>query len=240
VRNWKISGLHDPDARSPQTVLAAAGFAPRLSGRWESYVSLDSSVVVARARNAWRLPGTTLLALRGSTLTLSGDVPLGSVSLLQQAMTPGVSNVEFGRVTIVLPSYLDSLRGALVADRVLFAVDESRVDAASSAAIRRLATSFIAFGDSVANSADVTLTLIGRTDLTGSNERNASLAQWRIDRVRAILAGAGVRAEDLREEALATARPLEAPDSAERARINRSVSYEIGVSARLGGRTERR
>ena len=64
-------------------------------------------------------------------------------------------------------------------------------------------------------------------------ERNASLAQWRIDRVRAILAGAGVRAEQLRELALATSRPLDAPDSAQRARINRSVSYEIAVSARL-------
>jgi OOP family OmpA-OmpF porin len=242
LRNWEISGLRDPDARSPQAVLATAGLAPRLSGRWDSYLSLDSAVVVARARNAWRLPRSAQLALRGSTLTLSGDVPLGSVSLLQRGrLTPGVSNVEFGGVIIVLPAHLDSLRGALVAERVLFAVDESRVDAAAAAAIRRVAASFNALYDSVlTNSADVTLTLIGRTDLTGSNERNASLAQWRINRVRAILANAGVRAEQLRELALATARPLEASDSAQRARINRSVSYEIGMSARLAGSTERR
>ena len=242
LRNWEITGLRDPDARTPQAVLATVGLAPRLSGRWDSYLSLDSAVVVARARNALGLPGSTRLALRGSTLTLSGDVPLSSVRVLQQqTLPPGLSSVEFGGVNLVLPAHLDSVRSALVADRVLFAVDDSRIDAAASAAVRQMAISFIALHDSVmANSADVTLTLVGRTDLTGSNERNASLAQWRINRVRAILAAAGVRAEQLREEALATARPLEAPDSAQRARINRSVSYEIGLSARLGAGTERR
>ena len=242
LRNWEITGLRDPDARTPQAVLATVGLAPRLSGRWDSYLSLDSAVVVARARNALGLSGTTRLALRGGTLSLSGDVPLGSVSALQQQkLPPGLSSVEFGGVNLVLPAYLDSIRSAMVADRVLFAVDDSRVDSAASAAVRQMATSFIALHDSLmANSADVTLTLVGRTDLTGSNERNASLAQWRINRVRAILAQAGVKAEHLREEALATARPLEAPDSAERARINRSVSYEIGLSARLGGGTGRR
>jgi hypothetical protein len=38
---------------------------------------------------------------------------------------------------------------------------------------------------------------------------------------------------------LATARPLDAPDSAEQARINRSVSYEIAVSTLLRRSNER-
>jgi outer membrane protein OmpA-like peptidoglycan-associated protein len=132
------------------------------------------------------------------------------------------------------------LRASIQSDRVLFDHGESSIDAANGANIRRNAQRFLALHDSImANSADISLTLLGRTDPTGTRERNASLAQWRIDRVRAILAGAGVRAEHLREVALATARPLDAPDSAQRARINRSVSFEIAVSAQLRRSNER-
>ncbi len=240
--NWTVTGLRDPDARTPQAVLAGAGLLPRsLSGRWESFVSLDSSVVVARARAAWRLPSSTRLSLDGTTIRVSGEVPLAAVRLLTQPGLPaGVSNVSLDSVSIVLPAHLDSMRQSIAGDRVLFALGESSIDRGTSASIRRTAARFAAFSDSaVTNSADVILTLFGRTDPTGTRERNASLAQWRIDRVKAILVRAGVRAEQLREEALALARPLDAPDSAQRARINRSVSYGIAVSARLRRSNER-
>jgi len=240
--NWAVTGLRDPDAREPQAVLAAAGLLPRsLSGRWESFVSLDSAVVVARARAAWRLPAQSGVALMGSTLHVSGPVPLVAIEFMQRASLPaGVTQVTMDSVSIVLPAHLDSLRSSLVADRVVFAHGESSIDAATSAQIRRTAQLINAFRDSItANSADILVTLLGRTDPSGTRERNASLAQWRIDRVRAILAGAGVRAVHLRELALATARPLDAPDSAQRARINRSVSYEIAVSTLLRRSNER-
>ena len=192
-------------------------------------------MVAARARKAWQLPDSTQLSLHGTTMRVSGPVPLLAIGFMQRAsLTAGISQVIMDSVAIVLPTYLDSLRGSLVADRVLFAHGESSIDAATSANIRRTAAMLIAFFDSVmTNSADIVFTLVGRTDPTGTRERNASLAQWRIDRVRAILAAAGVSARQIREEALATARPLDAPDSAQRARINRSVSYEITVSTRL-------
>jgi outer membrane protein OmpA-like peptidoglycan-associated protein len=233
-RQWDIAGLRDPDARTPQAVLASAGFGPRsLLGRWESYLSLDSSVVVARARQALGLP-TSRLSLRHGALLVAGDVPLAAVPGLQAArFPPGISSIEMGDYSVVLPPHLASLRHAILSDRVVFAVDDSRIPPDEVARIRRTASAFLVLHDSVmANSGDVVLTLLGRTDSNGSNERNASLAQWRINRVRGILAGAGVRPEHLREEVLATARPLEAPDSAQRARINRSVSYEIRISAR--------
>jgi OOP family OmpA-OmpF porin len=232
--NWAVRGLRDPDARAPQMVLTGAGLMPRsLSGRWDSFVSLDSAVVIARARKAWGLPASTQLSLDGTTMRVAGEVPLAAVSLLSQPTLPaGVSLVAMESVSIVLSAYLDSVRQSLVADRVLFAHGQSSIDATTRANIRRTAATFVAFYDSVmANSADVIFTLLGRTDPSGTMERNASLAQWRIDRVRAILAGAGVRDGQIRERALATERPLDAPDSTVRARINRSVSYEIAVSA---------
>ena len=234
-RDWEISGLRDPQARTPEAVLAGAGLVPRaLHGRWESYLSLDSAVVLARARQAWALPASTMLALRRDTASVSGEVPLESIGLIRQAGMPaGISGVVLDDARIALPPHLDSIRTALQADRVLFAPGEAEVFGSGRAGITLAATRFRILDDSVtANGADVTLTLVGRTDPTGSDETNQALAQWRVDRVAAIFAQSGVRTHRLRGEALATARPLVSADPAEQARINRSVSFEIDVSAR--------
>jgi OOP family OmpA-OmpF porin len=234
-RDWEISGLRDPQARAPEAVLAGVGLVPRaLLGRWESYLSLDSAVVTARAREAWALPATTLLSLRSDTATISGELPLHSVRIIGQAGLPaGIHGVVLEDARIVLPPYLDSIRAALATDRMLFEPGESEVFGSGNARIRSAAARFRILDDSVtASSADLTLTLVGRTDPTGTDETNQALAQWRVDRVAAIFASAGVRTQRLRGEALATQRPLESPDPTERARINRSVSFEIDVSNR--------
>jgi OOP family OmpA-OmpF porin len=234
-RDWEISGLRDPQARAPEAVLAGVGLLPRaLLGRWESYLSLDSAVVVARARQAWALPSATPLSLRGDTATVSGEIPLRSIGMIRQAGMPaGIHDVVLDDARITLPPHLDSVRAALLADRVLFAPGEAEVFGSGKAGISLAATRFRILDDSVtANSVDVTLTLVGRTDPTGSDQTNQALAQWRVDRVAAIFAESGVRAQRLRGEALATARPLVSADPAEQARINRSVSFEIDVSAR--------
>ena len=52
-RSWNISGLKDPIARSPATVLSAVGAnTSRLSGQWREYLSLDPAIVAARAKRA--------------------------------------------------------------------------------------------------------------------------------------------------------------------------------------------
>jgi outer membrane protein OmpA-like peptidoglycan-associated protein len=239
LRDWSISGLRDPQARSPQTVLASAGVAPPvLRGDWKPYLSLDSAVIAARARTAWGLAPTTGLAVRGDTVTLTGDLPLGSVGRLH-LLPAGVTWVALENPRIVLPPHLDSMRESVTQDRVYFARGSAEVRAGEDARLRLLALRFRALRDSLASvSADGILTLLGRTDMTGSNERNAALAEWRVDRVTARLAAAGLAPASIRGIALATSQPLEAADSTERARINRSVSYDVIVVARPGAARE--
>lgn len=234
-RRWQISGLRDPQARTPEAVIAAAGFVPRaFSGRWEPYLSLDSGVVVSRARHLWSLPQGTQLTLRSDTMTVSGELPLTSLGMMHGGTLPaGVADVVLDQPRITLPTHLDSTLSALVADRVLFAPGASEAVGNERLRLRDAASRFRAFEDSVAaRGAMVELRLVGRTDPTGTDETNLALAQWRVDHVAAIFASAGVRTDLLREEAVATARPLPAADSAQQARINRSVSFEIGVTAR--------
>jgi outer membrane protein OmpA-like peptidoglycan-associated protein len=234
-RRWEFTGLRDPQARAPQVVLASAGFIPRsLIGRWEPYLSLDSAVVITRARQQWALPPATLLSLRADTLALAGELPLNALGNVRRGnMPPGVADVLLDEPRITLTPHLDSSRSALVADRVLFAPGESESFGNERVRLRDIATRFRAFEDSVAaHGGVVELRIIGRTDPTGTNETNQALAQWRVDHVAAIFAAAGVRTDRVRGEALATAQPLVADDSVQQARINRSVSFEIGVKAR--------
>ncbi len=234
-RDWEISGLRDPQARTPQAVLAGAGLVPRsLLGRWESYMSLDSAVVAARARQAWRIPPTTMLSLRGDTMTVSGELPLSSMRVIAYAgLPPGIQVVDLDDARVVLTPYLDSIRAGVEAARVLFAPGASEVWGSGLVRVQNIATRFRILDDSLtASAADITLALLGRTDPTGSNETNQALSQWRVDGVAAVFASAGVRMQHLRREALATSRPLTSPDPAEEASINRSVSFEIRVSSR--------
>ena len=241
-RNWKISGLRDPHARLPEVVLAGVGLTPRaLSGNWEPYLSLDSAVVTTRARQQWSLPPSTTLSLRVDTATVSGDLPLNSLGLIQHNGLPlGVSDVRVSTARILLPPHLDSIRSALAVARVLFAPGAASANAAERAHARTLADRFRMLDDSVrAHAADLGVTMIGRTDPTGTDRTNQALAQWRVDHVTAIFAAAGVRPDAIGAEALATSRPLPAADSSLQARINRSVSFEVSVSTRPRAPRER-
>lgn len=238
---WTMRGLRDPLARDAATTLAAAGLAPRaLDATWESYVSLDSAIVVARARQAFGIGTGSSLALRADTLLLGGELPMESLGRIANASLPGVSLVDASGARLVLPPELDSLRRGVEAARVLFAPGSADLDAAATGTARLAAARFATLAAGVAEHGGVIrMALVGRTDPTGTAETNQALAQWRVERVASFLAAAGVSTLMVRQEAVATARPLPAGTPDEGSRINRSVSFEIAVMtgrATPGGR----
>jgi outer membrane protein OmpA-like peptidoglycan-associated protein len=71
--------------------------------------------------------------------------------------------------------------------------------------------------------------LFGRTDPTGADSTNRSLAQLRVDRVSRGLLSFGVPREIVAGQPIATDNPLDDSDPARRARINRSVAFSVEV-----------
>ena len=105
--------------------------------------------------------------------------------------------------------------------------------------MRALAESMRRLADSLAAiDASVRVDLVGRTDPTGTDATNQSLANLRVDAVLRRLRASGVPAAMLNGRPVATAQPLPAADAEEQARINRSVSFEpvvfIGPQAPRG------
>ena len=176
---WNISGMRDPLSREPEAVLAAAGITPRsLEGKWEGYLSLDSTLVNARARQA-----------------------------------------------------VDSLRRRIQSDRILFAPGSSQLDQTAMAKLTSIAVTYRALEQEAARlNGRVLLELQGRTDPSGTDETNAALATSRAAAVAGWLESTGIASRQLAQSAIATASPLAAADSSERARINRSVSFSATFS----------
>ena len=91
---------------------------------------------------------------------------------------------------------------------MLFDPGSFRVTAAGMAEVRGLATAMRQLSDSAAAiGASLRIDLVGRTDPTGTDATNQSLAQLRVDAVMARLRAAGVRAAVMNGRPLATAQP---------------------------------
>jgi outer membrane protein OmpA-like peptidoglycan-associated protein len=231
-RRWEFRGLKDPIARDPRAVLAALGSTPStIAGRWEPYISLDSSLVIARARRALAAPAAATTALAGDTLRVGGTASVDWLRTLQRAPNiGGIEHVDVSAVRAMLPARIDDMRRRVEATRILFGPGSTRVTDAEAAKVRALAESVRRLADSVAAiGASVRVALVGRTDPTGTDATNQSLAGQRVDAVLGRLAAAGIPPAMLDGRPVATAQPLQGADAAEQARINRSVSFEAVV-----------
>ena len=232
-RRWEFRGLRDPIARDPRTVLAALGSAPpAIVGQWKPYISLDSAMVVARARRALAAPASATTALAGDTLRVGGTATVDWLRTLRTApAVGGVGLIDASAIRATLPARIDDMRRRVESTRILFEPGSARVSDAEAAKVRALAESLRGLADSAAAvGASVRVALIGRTDPTGSDATNQSLAGLRVDAVLRRLAASGVPAAMLDGRPVATAKPLSAADASEQARINRSVSLEAVVT----------
>ncbi|HEU4723062.1 MAG TPA: OmpA family protein [Gemmatimonadaceae bacterium] len=233
-RRWEFRGLKDPIAREPRAVLAALGSTPpTIAGQWKPYISLDSAMVVARARQALAAPASATTALVGDTLRVAGSATVDWLRRLRGAPAiGGVAHIDPSAVRATLPARIDDMRRRVETTRILFAPGSASVTDAEAGKVRALAESMRRLSDSVAAiDATVRVDLVGRTDPTGTDATNQSLATLRVDAVLRRLRAAGVPAAMLKGRPVATAQPLRAADAEEEARINRSVSFEAAAVA---------
>ena len=230
---WSFAGLRDPLARDPAVVLAGLGAdTTSVDGRWEPFVSSEPALALVRARRALAPPPTVTLRLTRDTLVAEGVAsgPWLARAATLGAVLPGISFVALGAVSQELPAELEARRRDAEARRVLFAVGSAALDSTARAVIATFAAAYDRLRrDAERQGFDVALRLAGRSDPTGSEATNQTLSRRRVEVVRAALAPLGVVTIS-RADALSSSNPLPAGTDAERARLNRSVSF--GIEAR--------
>ncbi len=245
-RRSRLSGLRDPLAAQPAVLLAANGLdTTRVDGRWQPYVSLDSTMVLDRARRQLAAPPAVAFALRGDTLSARGTAPMSWVAdmINLRVYPPGVSQLDLSNVEPELPEAMRADMEAIQRRRVLFAVASSRLSGRAHAAIDSNAARLAALDASLRSvGRRLEVELAGRTDRTGLDSLNQSLSADRAETVRSALVGGGILATSLTTQALGANAPLpettasspgtrHVPDDdvAVRARVNRSVSFVVRV-----------
>lgn len=234
---WRLAGLHDPLAPAPASLLAALGAdTGRIEARWEPYLSLRPELVLARARRTLLPPAGVELALSGDTLRATGSARLGWVAKAHAtALPPGAAVLDLGGVTPEIPAALMELRRAIEGERVLFEVGSAVLGAGARISTQRAAEAFGRLeSGAAALGARATLELVGRTDPTGNDAVNQALSRNRAEAVLRALAARGVPRRATLVSAVGTTRPLPAAQPAERARVNRSVSFQVSLGVGPG------
>ncbi len=229
----RLSGLRDPLAAAPTVVLAAAGIdVEGLEMRWEPYLSLDPRLVLARAERVLAPPSGVELALEGDTLLARGTAPAEWIAAAERSASrlPGIERLDASALAATLPAELAEPIAALEARRVLFERGSAALGSETRTALADLATSYLELrAAAAALGYAVGLELVGRTDESGSSERNRALAGERARAVRETLIELGLTETELTERSLASAQPLAAADAASAARINRSVAFAVDL-----------
>ena len=235
---WTFTGLRDPLARDPAAVLAGLGAdTARVDGRWEPFVSTEPPLALARARRVLDPPPTVALRLAHDTLVAEGIAPAPWIARAASLgpVLPGVTSVTLAGVSQELPAALEALRRDAEARRVLFAVGSAALDSAARAAIAAFATRYERLRrEAEARGFDVALRLAGRSDPTGGEALNRDLSRRRVEAVAVVLARTGI-ATLAGADALGSSNPLDDGTAADRARLNRSVSFSIEARLNHGG-----
>jgi OOP family OmpA-OmpF porin len=234
---WRFAGLRDPLAPEPAALLAGVGAdTGRIDQRWEPYLSLRPELVLARARRNLSVPAGVDLALAGDTLRATGSAPLEWAATARAGALPhGAAALDLSTVALEIPAELSELQRAIEGERVLFDVGSAVPGAGARGTVERVAEAFSRLeSGAAALGARATLELVGRTDPTGSDAANQALSRNRAEAVLLALAARGVPRGTTRLSAVGTTSPLPASDPAERARINRSVSFQVSLGSEPG------
>lgn len=241
---WNVSGMRDPLAADPGVVLAGMGIdTTDVVARWEPYVSTESALLLARVQRALNPPGGVTLSVNGDAVVARGRAPQAWISRAE-TLAPalaGVSAVDLSGVEPGLPADMESARAAIEGERVLFPVGSAALDDAGRAIVASVADRVKALTDAARrNRYTVTLQVVGRTDPSGSADENLALSRRRAVAIRDELASRGIAATMLEPNASGSADPLPATAPADRARINRSVSFVVQARPLSGPRSPER
>jgi outer membrane protein OmpA-like peptidoglycan-associated protein len=207
----------------------------RLRSRWESYLSTEVEVVLARARQVLAPPASVELVVESDVpgaaiLGARGEASPDWVERAARTQVPGVARIDLSALIGEVPAELTAAATALASRRVLFEVGSAALD---DAARREVAAALATIGelDRIASAAGyrAIVELVGRTDEAGTQTANLELSMARAHAVREALVAAGLSGgRALGVRGAGSDEPIGAGAEPE-ARLNRSVSFAASL-----------
>jgi outer membrane protein OmpA-like peptidoglycan-associated protein len=231
-----LSGLRDPLAIDPLTLLGAAGIDPaRVTASFEPYQGLDPQFVLKRLEASLNPPPGVTLAVDGNRIVAQGSAPSPWISRARKvgsALPTGAPVLDLSAMRDISEGALGKLRDAIQARSINFDSAKSLPSAGQEQVLDEIASDLNELVKLSATLHAITrVTLTGHADSQGQGTSNLSLSVARAEAVRALLKKRGVDPDLLQVRGAGQLEPLqdEAAEADASARsINRRVSFSIG------------
>jgi OOP family OmpA-OmpF porin len=231
-RGFSITGLRDPLAIDPATLLPNHRIAPaKVTSQWQPYLSLDPELVEARAKQMLQPPDSVTLQIgQSGVLQVTGVASLQWLEQTRQRV-PAIAGVtEFREeVTIAEQQSLRATQQRLEAQVLRFEMGSTELPASQQAALVTMTTDLQTLTQ-IANllGKQVRVAVVGRANKFGNEPQNVRLSQQRANGIRSKLLDSGVQVASLRAIGIGTRQPLSDP-TIPADDLNRSVTLQISL-----------
>jgi OOP family OmpA-OmpF porin len=232
--SWRISGLRDPVAIDPMSLLHTVGVDPKhVVEQWQPYQGLNPPLVLKRMVAVLNSPSSVSFSIAGDQIVAHGSASLG---WLQRARTyvanlpDGAPRVDLSQVQDLSKGALAALRDAIQSKAIRFGYNEALPAPSEDALLDELAGELQRL-EALAASQNVTprVTVTGHSDATGKGTQNLSLSLARAEAVRALLKKRNVNPDLLSIRGAGPLEPLEQAATDAARSVNRRVSLTVSV-----------
>jgi len=238
VRDGKfiLSGLRDPLAIDPLSLLGEAGIDPaRVEAQFDPYQGLDPQFVLKRLEASLNPPPSVTLKVDGDRIVAQGEASspwIVRARRVGNSLPAGAPVLDVSSVRDISEGALGKLRDAIQARSINFDSGKSLPSAGQEQVLDEVARDLNELVKLSSTLHAVTrMTLTGHADSQGQGTSNLSLSMARAEAVRALLKKRGVDPDLLQVRGAGQLEPVadDTPAAAAAARsANRRVSFSIG------------
>ncbi len=224
-----VTGSRDPNAANPETILKeqTALDPSDVISSWQSHLSLEPEIVLARAKSQLEPPSSVVLKFDQGKLFAEGAAPHQWITEAQRlaSLIPGVAEFDD---TNLIDKDLDELRLQIERQVIRFVVGRDQIAAGQNQAIKDLAAQIKTLAAQAPATGRVArIEIVGHTDTEGDENTNQRLSDSRAARILSMLAAGGVNKDIFFIRGAASKEPVRPETSVSDREFNRSVSFKI-------------
>jgi OOP family OmpA-OmpF porin len=229
---YQVSGLRDPLARDPMTLLPEHQIAAdAVAGHWELYQALEPSLVLARAQRLLTPPAGIDLQLHDGVLVAAGTAPLDWIdaSVRLAPVIPGVQRFD---ATRPIEAALATLTASIEAASPMFVKGTTTFTTAAEQIVAEQAARLASL-DALGrlSGKQFTVELVGQADADGAAEMNVPLSEHRAARVLGLLRARPLERVTLTASGIGSRNASDPGAGEAQKQRNRRVSFRVTPQA---------
>ncbi len=220
---YVVSGLRDPLAREPATLIDGTGLsADSVVGRWQAFQALTPDFVVARAKQTLELPKSVKLSYESGVLKVEGFASHRWTTEARRTarLLPGVNQYNDAGLFDI-----QRIENPLLT----FELDKTQLRPNQEAVLEQLVNDIRRL-QQLSDQDELLLEITGRTDKRGTEARNTTLSQGRANAIAEILISRVPAGPNLKIKTVGSKEKLREEATEDDRATNRSVTLKVVIN----------